>query len=1203
MENYKEKKPKQEKPIKKRRYDKLKESILKLFNKIEREIKFELEKEALGITRRYVLDLGKSELSLHDPLRLLEKVKPLVLKKFEENLITKQQLTLVCLMKKTNPATGETITNKSHFHSHQQRILKGSNFDEIFEKMKDDIIHNFEAYLDKGSQWQFHYGLKLILNINKIKVLNASSYIPLSKFLKNKNVIINLKNFDQKCLLWCVGINEILKTNPNLRNPGRITEILKKKVKKFNLDGMNFPCGFSDIDKFGKNNISINLFGYEEKEIFPLRISDKAGERVNILLIENDGNKHYCLIKNMSRLFSSQANKHNEKIYICDYCLQFFNCEKTLEDHLEYCKKFKCGKAVYPEKGETLKFKNYEKMHDIPFVIYADLESILKPVNNNIGDNTKQFQKHKPSGYGYLIKCFDDNVFKPKLKRYTKKSKDEDVSLKFVKSLEKSVRKIYEKFKFPKRILMREEDEKDFENAEKCYACGIKFEREVEKVKDHCHFTGKYRGAACCGCNSKMKKPKFIPVIFQNLQNYDSHLFIKMLGFTEGEINCIPKTEEKYISFSKDIVVDKFVNKENQEIVNVKRQLRFIDSFKFMASSLEKLAKNLDSDEMCILKRFFKDEKERKLLERKGVFPYDWFDNIEKLKEKRLPPIDKFYSKLNCENISEEDYQHAKNVWKKFNMENMRDYHDLYLKTDVLLLADVFENFRKVCKENYGLDPAWYYTSPGLAWDAMLKKTGVELELVSDPNMYLMIENGIRGGISTITKRYAKANNPYMGEKFDPNKETKYIPYLDANNLYGWAMSKPLPVRNFKWMDEKELENWENIPCILEVDLEYPEDLHHLHNEYPLAVERIKVGKREKLIPNLRDKEKYVLHCENLKLYQSLGLKVTKIHKGVKFQEEDFMNKYIDLNTKLRKNGKNDFEKDFFKLINNLVFGKTMENVRNRVDIQLCSKEEKALKLFSKTNFDRRTIFSENLIAIHMHKKKIMLNKPIYLGMSILDLSKTLMYDFHYNYFKKKYGENAKLLFTDTDSLMYEIKTKDFYKDISADVEKMFDTSNYPEKHPSGIKTGVNKKVVGMIKDECGGKQIVEFVGLRPKSYSYEVGGSKEKKCKGIKKNVIKKDITFQNYKDCLFKEKEETRKMNLIRHRNHDLYSESIEKIALSSKDDKRIVIENKIDTLAYGHYMEDMIKTYEDIFGSNLEMRMQSFWSAVFSVSQNMS
>jgi len=228
---------------------------------------------------------------------------------------------------------------------------------------------------------------------------------------------------------------------------------------------------------------------------------------------------------------------------------------------------------------------------------------------------------------------------------------------------------------------------------------------------------------------------------------------------------------------------------------------------------------------------------------RKGVFPYDWFHSLEKLSERNLPPKESFYSKLNDCDITDKDFEHALKVWKHFKMTTFREYHDLYLKTDVLLLADVFENFRNVCMKNYELDPAWYYTAPGLAWDACLKKTGVQLELLSDPDMLLMIEQGIRGGVSMISKRYAKANNKYMGEKFNPNEKSKFIQYLDANNLYGWAMSLPLPVRGFKWMTD--LKNWrefsdqEGRGCILAVDLEYPKKLHDLHNEYPLAPERI----------------------------------------------------------------------------------------------------------------------------------------------------------------------------------------------------------------------------------------------------------------------------------------------------------------------------------------------------------------------------
>ena len=200
--------------------------------------------------------------------------------------------------------------------------------------------------------------------------------------------------------------------------------------------------------------------------------------------------------------------------------------------------------------------------------------------------------------------------------------------------------------------------------------------------------------------------------------------------------------------------------------------------------------------------------------------------------------------------------------------------------------------------------------------------------------MLLMVEKGIRGGVSMISNRYGKANNKYMGKSFIDTMLSTYIVYLDANNLYGWAMSKPLPTHGFKWMEVRELETWENHSCILKVDLEYPKSLHDLHSDYPLAPEQIEVNKVLKLIPNLGDKKKYILHFENLKQYLTLGLKLTDIHRGIRFEESPWLKKYIALNTELRAKAKNEFEKDFFKLMNNSVFGKTMENIRNRVDIK-----------------------------------------------------------------------------------------------------------------------------------------------------------------------------------------------------------------------------------------------------------------------------
>ena len=248
-----------------------------------------------------------------------------------------------------------------------------------------------------------------------------------------------------------------------------------------------------------------------------------------------------------------------------------------------------------------------------------------------------------------------------------------------------------------------------------------------DSVKDHDHMTGKYRGAAHNECNFKLKlnaKTAPIPVIFHNLKGYDGHLLMQAMARVQGEIKCIPTNTEKYISFSLG-------------------NLRFIDSVNFMQSSLDKLVEG--SEEFSIMQKIVAEEDKRQLLLKKGIYPYEYMDLFERFDEAKLPEKEKFYSSMSSKGITEEEYAHAHEVWSKFGCRTMGEYHDLYVSTDVLLLADVFENFRKVCQEKYGLDPAHYYSAPGLSWDALLKKTGVELELLTDLDMHLFIERGVKG--------------------------------------------------------------------------------------------------------------------------------------------------------------------------------------------------------------------------------------------------------------------------------------------------------------------------------------------------------------------------------------------------------------------------------------------------------------------------
>ena len=392
-------------------------------------------------------------------------------------------------------------------------------------------------------------------------------------------------------------------------------------------------------------------------------------------------------------------------------------------------------------------------------------------------------------------------------------------------------------------------------------------------------------------------------------------------------------------------------------------------------------------------------------------------------------------------------------------------------------------------------------------------------------------------------------------------------------------MSEKLPMNGFKWINDifeinekfvKSYNKNSDKGYILEVDVDYPSKLHKLHSDMPILPERMIIDKTKKLACNLHDKKNYVVHISVLKQALDHGLQLRKVHRVIEFNQKAWLKEYIDVNTELRKKVSNDFEKDFFKLMNNAVFGKTMENVRKRRDIKLVKTDHRRNKLVPEPNYHTMKLIDDNLAIIEMRKVKVKMNKPIYLGLCILEISKIIMYEFWYDYVKNKYGNKARLCYTDTDSFVINIKTNDFYKDISQDINERFDTLNYTFNRP--LPKGKNKKVIRLMKDELGGGIITEFVALKPKTYSYITNDFTElKKAKKTKKCVVKKMLMFSDYKNCLFSNGKVLKSQQRFKSENHSVYTENINKIALSCDDDKRIVTSDGITSYPYGYILKN--------------------------------
>lgn len=1048
------------------------------------------------------------------------------------------------------------------FNTKYNIVYNNTDLKKLLMNVIDTLNEKFTEFQHCQSGWTFVSLSHLEININKYSPMRGGSYIELPSAIKNSKSCINIKNKDNYCFLWSIMAG----LYPAANNVCKISSYPHYSTV-LNINAMSFPPSQKDIRQFEKNNsnISINVYGLRKNNVTgPLYVSKlKKKNHFNLLYIENQTTGHFCLIKNLIRLVRPQITRYKGKVYLCDACLQFFSCSTKYKTH--HCSQIL---SVLPKNNTMLKFKNYERQQRIKFIIYADFECLLMKCDESSSAKTQKLNVHQPSCFAYYICCSYDD----KLNKYVSYRGADCVEI-FVKSLIKDARRIHKILRNNKPMTsLTRIQELDYVNATSCHIC--KQLLINDKVRDHDHITSEYRGAAHSHCNLMYRVCSFIPVVFHNLTGYDSHLFIEELAKYEGHIKVIPKTKEKYLSFTKVIKT-----KDSNHPV----QIKFIDSYQFLSSSLDTLSKSLSENDFINLCREFPDKNKFHLLMKKGIYPYDYMNSWSKFEENQLPSKHHFYNTLRGEPITNKDYLHAKDVWEIFEIKSLAEYTGLYLKCDVLLLCDIFEKFRNTSLHYYKLDPAYYVTSPSLSWDAMLLYTGVELELISNLEIYELLEKGIRGGLAQCSLRHAKANNKYL-DNFNDSEPSSYLIYLDCNNLYGYAMMKKLPISEFRFLSQSEIKELDimSIPdnndygYILEVDLIYPDCLHNKHKDLPFAVEQIvpPYGKTKKLIANLYNKENYVIHYVHLKECLKNGLILKNTHRILSFRQESFLKKYIELNTNFRQNAKTAFEKDFFKLLNNSIFGKTIENKRKQANVKLISKwsdsDNKtnkyigAEKLIVKPNLKSISIFSENFVAVELNHENVVLDRPIYIGFTVLEYAKQHLYQFHYDYIKKKYGKNAKLCYTDTDSLLYLIYTEDFYQEMHDDI-RLYDTSNFEIDNPFHIPK-TDAKVPGLWKHEMGDDLITEFIGLRAKLYFINSVKSRIKKAKGVSKSVTN-NLELSAYHNVLLLNEVLRSKMNMIKSIKHVLYSQQVDKLVLDGNDDKVQVLQDHINTLPWGH------------------------------------
>ena len=1126
----------------------------------------------------------------------LEQIKRVLTFELEEKNVVKVGLNVQVNFKKI---TDDEMSINFTARSTSVKLIKFDSKEDYILKSFAEIQNRLDEFQQNGSDWVVDNLVLINIEFGKCQELSGSCNAPVGlKWKKQLSKLNIVDDGSNDCFLKAIAFHFIRTEN-------------RKKIYNFietyiNYEEQDLPMKVSNIKKFQANNdnldCNINLVGLsEDNSIYPIFCGGAINNsnQITLLLLTTKTKigknvlNHFLHVEDIGRFVRRQYTSKNgtytyEKVNICLNCFNRFGKKTSLIRHQETCLTGTPQKLVVAEEeNKILKFDKPLNKFLSSFVGFYDFETLSKKVKHrckkcrvrqlDCEHSTKYKTVQVPVSYAILLLDWENEIV------YFNSYIGKKVISKFIDEIVHVGDLIKDRFDKFEPIQMSESDELYFNVTQTCHIC----EKEIAeddafdnnfKVRDHSHLTGKFLGPAHNTCNLKRtEKNKHTVLYAHNSSGFDTHLILSELPKHENvyKIKALPKNMEQFRCIE--------INK-----------LCLYDSFQLLPDSLDKLVNNLkkSNHSFDILKQsnLAKNDVQFEMLTRKGVFPYEYASSLEKLQNSSYPDKQAFSSLLTNSEVDDTNYDFGKYFYQEFKCENLADYCLIYNKIDVLLLAEIVIQFRKMIYDEFTLDACKYISLPSLSYDCFLKSSKVEIELFTDIDMFQFVKRGIRGGVSYIAERHFEKNLTKAENVIDISDSQSAL-YIDANNLYGYAMSQSLPHKDFKWLSAREITaiNWltttsdADTGYILEVDLHYPENLHDSHASYPLAPERIDIDyhmlspynkickqvlegknkhKSTKLTCTFNDRKKYVIHYNNLRLYLQLGMKLTKIHTVLSFTQSPFMNSYITNCTEKRKNSKSDCFKNLYKLLNNSCFGKLMENVCKYTNVELTQSKKKACKLLSDPRCTGFRIINKDLIAIFRQRSTVYLRQPIAAGLTVLELSKYFMYEQYYKNIKPTLGNECRVLMTDTDSFI--LACSNTSKECLTKLGSYMDFSNYNSEHDSHSEK--NKNALGFWKDEMKGEEIIEFVGVRSKVYCLKTDQIFSSKCKGIKKSY-KKNISFDLFKKAIFNISEVKINQFCLRSKNHIISLVEQDRVAFRSLDDKRYLLDCGLHSVPYGH------------------------------------